>query len=266
LVVADLGVAWDDEPPTTGLIRRPIGRGTASIAQGPAMTRDQAGRALDVGIEIAYGIISDGAEILALGEMGIGNTTASAALVAAATARSPETVTGIGTGVDRSRWEHKVGVVTRALDVNHDRLGDPLGILAALGGFEIAGLAGAMIGAASRGVPVVLDGLIVTAAALIAVRLCPPVHACLLASHRSAEPGHRIALEFLELEPMMDLALRLGEGTGAALALHLARAACRIPREMATFGEAGVARDTDHDAGSARSIAAPIVANRGPGR
>jgi nicotinate-nucleotide--dimethylbenzimidazole phosphoribosyltransferase len=163
-------------------------------------------------------------------------------VISALAGRPPRAVTGVGTGIDPERWERKVAIVERALGRASPHPSDPLGVLTELGGFEIGALAGAMVGGAAAGVPIVLDGLIVGAAALLAVALCPAVRPFLIASHRSVEPGHRVVLELLELEPLMDLGLRLGEGSGAAIALHLIRLACRIPREMATFDEAGVSR------------------------
>ena len=172
--------------------------------------------------------------------MGIGNTTAAAAITAAITGAPPEAVTGRGTGVDDEGWRRKVEVVRRALAVNRPDAADGLGVLAAVGGFEIAGLVGVILAGAARKVPVVLDGFISTAAGLIAFTLAPEARHALFASHRSAEPGHALALAHLGLEPYLDLSLRLGEGTGAALFIHLARAACLIYREMATFKSAGV--------------------------
>lgn len=254
LVPVDIGVDWQDEPPA-GIVRRPLGARTANMTVGFAMTVDQVERGLDTGAEIAQQLVDDGADLIALGDMGIGNTTAAAAIIATMTGQPPRAVTGIGTGVDPARWEHKVQTIERALARNLPRSDDPLGVLARIGGFEIAGLAGAIIGAAARSRPVVLDGVIGGAAALLAAAICPDVRPYLIASHRSAEPGHRLALELLELQPLMDLELRLGEGSGAALALHLIRAACRLPAEMATFDQAGVAqRSDDLSAGSERSI------------
>jgi nicotinate-nucleotide--dimethylbenzimidazole phosphoribosyltransferase len=172
--------------------------------------------------------------------MGIGNTTAASAITAAITGASPERVTGRGTGVDDATWRHKVDVVGCALAVNHPNPADGLAVLAALGGFEIAGLVGVILAGAARRVPVALDGFIATSAALIAVTLAPAARHALFAAHRSAEPGHTVALAHLGLEPYLDLGLRLGEGTGAALFIHLARAAARIYGEMATFKSAGV--------------------------
>jgi nicotinate-nucleotide--dimethylbenzimidazole phosphoribosyltransferase len=218
----------------------PVGHGTANLADGPAMSRSKARAALTAGLRLSRLLVAEGADLIALGEMGIGNTTASAALIAALADRPPRDVTGIGTGIDPDGWERKVAIIERALGRANPGPDDPIGALAEVGGFEIGALAGAMIGGAAAGVPVVLDGLIVGAAALLAVTLCPAIRPYLIASHRSAEPGHRVVLELLELEPLMDLGLRLGEGSGAAISLHLIRLACRLPREMATFDEAGV--------------------------
>jgi nicotinate-nucleotide--dimethylbenzimidazole phosphoribosyltransferase len=221
------------------------------------MTRSQAEAAMSAGLQLSHQLIADGADLIALGEMGIGNTTASAALIAALSGRPPRDVTGIGTGIDPEGWERKVRIVERAVARVQAGQHDAIGLLAEVGGFEIGALAGAMIGGAARGVPIVLDGLIVGAAALLAVTLCPDVQPYLIASHRSVEPGHRIVLQLLELEPLMDLGLRLGEGSGAAIALHLIRLACKLPREMATFDEAGVSdkaeRPIDSEAPTPRS-------------
>jgi nicotinate-nucleotide--dimethylbenzimidazole phosphoribosyltransferase len=252
LLVADLGIDWRGRTPPQEIVRVPISAGTANLAERAAMSRDQARASLNAGSELASRLVAEGADLIALGEMGIGNTTASAAMIAALTGRPPRDVTGLGTGIDSERWEHKVAVVERALARACPRADDPLGVLAEFGGFEIGALAGAMIGGAAAGLPIVLDGLIVGAGALLAVALCPAVRPYLIASHRSVEPGHRIVLQLLELEPLMDLGLRLGEGSGAAIALHLIRLACRLPREMATFDEAGVSRQADQSA-----IAAP---------
>jgi nicotinate-nucleotide--dimethylbenzimidazole phosphoribosyltransferase len=244
LLVADLGIDWQGRTPPAEIAHLPIGPGTANLAEGPAMTRAQAEASLAAGLRLSQRLVDEGADLIALGEMGIGNTTASAALIAALAGRAPRDVTGTGTGVDPAGWERKVAAVERAVGRAQAAADDPVALLAELGGFEIGALAGAMIGGAvggaAGGVPIVLDGLIVGAAALLAVALCPAVRPYLIASHRSVEPGHRIVLELLELEPLMDLGLRLGEGSGAAIALHLIRLACKLPREMATFDEAGV--------------------------
>jgi nicotinate-nucleotide--dimethylbenzimidazole phosphoribosyltransferase len=245
LVVADLGIDWQGRTPPDGIVRVPVAAGTANLATGPAMTRAQAERSLEAGLELTRRLIAEGADLIALGEMGIGNTTASAAMITALSGRPARDVTGVGTGIDPAGWERKVAIVERAVARVQDGQPDPTGVLAEVGGFEIGALAGAMIGGAAAGVPLVLDGLIVGAAALLAVALCPVVRPYLIASHRSAEPGHRVVLELLELEPLMDLGLRLGEGSGAAVALHLIRLACKLPREMATFDEAGVSDKAD---------------------
>jgi nicotinate-nucleotide--dimethylbenzimidazole phosphoribosyltransferase len=217
------------------------------------MTRAQAVAALEAGLALAARLADDGAGLIALGEMGIANTTASAALISVLSGRPPRDVTGLGTGIDPEGWQRKVTIVERAVERATRRAGrttngaqlDPVDVLAEVGGFEIGALAGAMIGGAAAGLAIVLDGLIVGAAALLAVALCPAVQPYLIASHRSVEPGHRIVLELLELEPLMDLGLRLGEGSGAAVALHLIRLACKLPRQMATFDEAGVSDKAD---------------------
>ena len=251
VVVADFGVAVDGSwgapgapqappSPPVQLVRRKIAAGTANMALGPAMSPAQAVAAIEAGAELADEAAASGADLFAIGEMGIGNTTAAAAITAAITGATPERVTGRGTGVDDATWRRKVAVVRRALVVNRPEPHDGVAVLAALGGFEIAGLVGVILAGAARRVPVAVDGFIATSAALIAVTLAPASRHALFAAHRSAEPGHSIALEHLRLDPYLDLGLRLGEGTGAALFIHLARAAARIYDEMATFKSAGV--------------------------
>jgi len=239
VVVADFGVAHPTSP-SPDLVDARIAAGTQNIARGPAMTRDQAEQAIVRGAGLVAAAIDDGADIVATGEMGIGNTTVASAITAAITGAAPANVTGRGTGVDDATWRHKIDVVARALAVNRPDAGDGLDVLARVGGFEIAGLTGVILGAAARRVPVVIDGFISGAAALVAVTLAPDARHALFASHRSAEPGHGAALAHLGLVPYLDLGLRLGEGTGAALFVHLARAAARIYAEMATFKSAGV--------------------------
>jgi nicotinate-nucleotide--dimethylbenzimidazole phosphoribosyltransferase len=236
VVVADLGVASDLAHPR--VVSRKIARGTANLATGPAMSRAQAEAAIEAGAALVDEAAPD---CIGTGEMGIGNTTAASALTSALTGADPGSVTGRGTGLDEAAWRRKVEVVRRALAVNRPDPRDPLGVLAALGGLEIAGLVGVILAGAARRLPVVIDGFIATAAALVAVRLCPASREYLLASHRSAEPGHRVLLETLGLAPYLDLGLRLGEGTGAALGIGLLRAALACYTEMATFTEAGVA-------------------------
>ena len=204
------------------------------------MSRETAVRAVEIGIGLAAELAEAGVGLIGVGDMGIGNTTASSAITAVLTGREPDLVTGRGTGIDDRSRRKKVEAVERALRVNRPDPSDALDVLAKVGGFEIAGLAGVMLGAAARKTPVVLDGFITGAAALAAVGRCPALRDYLIASHRSVEPGHEAVLHALELRPLLDLDLRLGEGTGAALALHLVEAAVRILREMATFESAGV--------------------------
>ena len=240
VVVVDMGVAVEIDDPSGQLIQRRVGAGTANLAQGPAMTRAQAEESIQSGIEVALAEISKGADILATGDMGIGNTTSSAAIACALMNQSPENIAGRGTGVDDDGLKRKLAVIARGLAVNKPSSNDALDVLTKVGGFEIGGLAGVMLGAASKNIPVVVDGFISTAAALIAVSLAPQCKNYLIAAHRSKENGHVLMLEWLGLKPLLDLDLRLGEGTGAALAFHLLEASTRILREMATFDEAGV--------------------------
>jgi nicotinate-nucleotide--dimethylbenzimidazole phosphoribosyltransferase len=240
VVVGNLGVAGDlgDLP---GVLDHALGPGTADMSEGPAMAPDAARRAVETGISLVAAEAARGLDVVCVGEMGIGNTTAAAAITAAITGAAPEAVTGRGTGVDDGVLRHKREVVAGALALNSPRPGDGLDVLAKVGGFEIGGLAGVILGAAARRLPVVLDGYITGAAALIAVTLCPAARAFLVAAHRSVEPGHTCALGHLGLIPLLDLELRLGEGTGAVLALALLDAALAAHAEMATFAGAGVA-------------------------
>jgi nicotinate-nucleotide--dimethylbenzimidazole phosphoribosyltransferase len=244
VVVVDIGVAADIEPadtlPGTSLQRRKIARGTQNMARGPAMTGAQAEAAIAEGIDVVNAEIANGLDLVATGDMGIGNTTASAAIVAALTGVPVAQVTGRGTGVDDAGLERKIVVIERALAVNRPDPRDALDVLSKVGGLEIAGLAGVILGAAAHRIPVVVDGFISGAAALVAVGLAPGVRHYLIASHQSVEVGHRVVLERLGLRPLLDLDLRLGEGTGAVLAFHLIEASARILKEMATFTEAGV--------------------------
>lgn len=240
VVVVDMGVASEIQDGSGKLIRRKIGSGTANLAQGPAMTREQAVESVQSGIEIALAEIARGADILGTGDMGIGNTTPSAAIACTLTGLSPEQIAGRGTGVDDAGLKRKIAVIARGLDVNKPNPKDGLDVLAKVGGFEIGGLAGVMIGAASKRVPVMVDGFISTAAAMIAVTIAPQCRDYLIAAHRSNENGHHLMMEWLGIKPLLDLDLRLGEGTGAALGISLTEAACKILAEMATFGEAGV--------------------------
>lgn len=244
VVVVDAGVA-SPLPPHPDLVSRRIADGTEDLTLGPAMTLDQATAAVELGIDVVNGLADQGLDLVATGEMGIGNTTPSAALVCAFTGAAPEVATGRGTGIDDDAWTRKLAVVRRALDLHAPDPSDGLSTLAALGGLEIAGLAGVILGAAARRVPVVIDGFISTAAALAAVAIAPTARPYLIASHRSAEQGHTVALDHLGLHPMLALDMRLGEGTGALLAFPLIEAAVRTLNEMATFADAGVSGPAD---------------------
>jgi nicotinate-nucleotide--dimethylbenzimidazole phosphoribosyltransferase len=237
--VVDVGVAAD-LPTAPGLVHRKVRYGTADMTEEPAMTRGEALRAVEAGIQTASDLVTAGSRCLITGDMGIANTTASAALVAAFTAADPAQVTGRGTGVDDQTLAHKVDVVRRALDRHRPDPADPLGVLAAVGGLEHAALAGYLLGAAALRVPVVLDGVIAGAAALAAAAFRPDVVDYLIAGHQSTEPGAGRALAVLGLRPVLDLGLRLGEGSGAVLALPVIQAAARVLRDVATFDSAGV--------------------------
>ena len=239
VVVVDMGVAAQMEP-HPDLVDKKVAPGTENIARGPAMSGEQAVQALLAGAEVVEAEIDRGLDILGTGDMGIGNTTPSAAIAAAITGHSPAEVVGRGTGVDDAGLSRKIVAVQRALTVNRPDPADALDVLTKVGGYEIGGLAGAMLAAAAHRRPVVVDGFISTAAAMIAVGLAPQARSYLIPAHRSQERGHRLMLAWLGLEPLLDLDLRLGEGTGAAFGISLAEAACKILSEMATFGEAGV--------------------------
>lgn len=239
VVIVDMGVAADLHP-HDDLVNRKLGYGTANIARGPAMSREMAEQAIIAGHDVLAGLIESGLDIVGVGDMGIGNTTASAAIAAAFTGKPVAAIAGRGTGVDDAGLARKRRAITRALRVNRPDGGDGLDVLSKLGGFEIGGLAGVILAAAANRIPVVVDGFISTAAAMIAVALAPAVRPYLIAAHRSQERGHRLMLEWLGLNPLLDMDMRLGEGTGAALGISLAEAACKILSEMATFGEAGV--------------------------
>lgn len=237
--VVDIGVAYEFGT-IAGLWQKKIRAGTRNLLVEPALTRKEAERALLVGVEMAQAAIADGVRILGTGEMGIGNTTPSAAITAVMTGRPVSTVTGRGTGIEEVGYARKLAVIEAALERHRPAASDALGVLATVGGFEIAGLAGLILGAAAARVPVMVDGFIAGAAALIAVGLQPACRHYLLASHRSVEPGHRVQLEQLGLTPLLELDLRLGEGTGACLGIDLLLAALKIYTQMATFDEAGV--------------------------
>ncbi|MHB8328094.1 MAG: nicotinate-nucleotide--dimethylbenzimidazole phosphoribosyltransferase [Acidimicrobiales bacterium] len=244
VMVVDVGVATTVPADAPELVRRNVRRGTGNIALEPAMTPTELGAALEVGAELAGKALSDGARMLVTGDMGIGNTTPSAAIIAAVTSSAPALVTGRGTGVDDETLRHKTAVVGRAL-ARLDPGADVLTIVQQVGGLEIAALAGFIVGGAAGGVPVVVDGVIAAAGACIAAALVPDVCGYLIAGHRSSEPGASVALAHLGLRPILDLGLRLGEGTGAVLAVPTIQAAAKILREMSTFDAAGVTDKED---------------------
>ncbi|MCI0486979.1 MAG: nicotinate-nucleotide--dimethylbenzimidazole phosphoribosyltransferase [Blastocatellia bacterium] len=237
--IVDAGVACDF-PPRTDLIDKKIVQGTANLTRGPALTREQAVSAIAAGIDLARTAKRDQVGLLGIGEMGIGNTTAASAITSVLTGLHPAEVTGRGTGVDDDVLRHKIAVIERALERNRPDRNDPFEILACVGGAEIGVMMGAVIGAAAERLPVVADGFISTAAAALATTACARVRDYLFIAHLSREPGHRALVEYIEIGPLLDLRLRLGEGTGAALAMHIIEASAKLLAEMATFDEAGV--------------------------
>jgi nicotinate-nucleotide--dimethylbenzimidazole phosphoribosyltransferase len=242
-IVVDMGVAADLGPLVKAgkIVDHKIALGTANIAAGPAMTREQAQRAVEAGIEVVEQL-AQSTDVFGTGDMGIANTTPSTAVVAALTGLPVADLVGRGTGIDDGQLARKIAVVEKALRVNRPDPNDALDVLAKVGGFEIGGIAGVVLGAAARRKPVVVDGFISTAGALLAHALCPASADYVIAAHRSAEPGHRAMHARLKKEPLLDLGLRLGEGTGAALAMNLVEAAQRILTEVATFDEAHVSK------------------------
>ena len=239
VVVADLGVA-------SVLKRHPdlkdkkVAMGTQNMAEEPAMSREQAIRSIEAGIELVEDELPKGIDILGTGDMGIGNTTPASAITAVLTGADIATVTGMGTGLDVEGWRRKVKIIQKALEINQPNQNDAIDVLSKVGGFEIGGVAGVILAGAKYQIPVVMDGFISGAGALIATGLSPLVKPYLIASHQSVEKGHRVLLEYLGLKPLLNLDLRLGEGTGAALGIFLVEASLKILDEMATFGEAGV--------------------------
>lgn len=252
LAVIDVGVATeiaapsprDGHTPARGrqatLIRAAVRPGTHDMTVRAAMSRAEALRAIAVGLDVVASLRGRGVDLLAVGEMGIGNTTAASAVTAAMTGLPPDRVTGRGTGIDDAGHAHKVETIARALARHHPDPADPVGVLAAVGGLEIGALVGVILGAVAGRVPLILDGFITGAAALLAVALAPAAASRLIAGHRGSEPGHAVVLERLGLRPLLELDLRLGEGTGAALAISLIDAAVTLRDGMATFGSAGV--------------------------
>lgn len=244
VVVVDIGVASDLKPHPRLKIKK-INYGTRNMAKGPAMSRAEAIKSVETGIAVLEDEFSahggkNGIDIIGTGEMGIGNTTAASAIAAVFTNAGVKDVTGRGTGVDDKTLKNKIGLIKKALRINAPRPGDPIGVLAKVGGFEIGGLAGIILAAASKRIPIVIDGFISGAAALLAYHLQPRVKGYMIAGHCSAEKGHRIILGHIGLKPLLDLDLRLGEGTGAALGINIAEAAVKILTLMATFKSANV--------------------------
>jgi nicotinate-nucleotide--dimethylbenzimidazole phosphoribosyltransferase len=237
--VVDIGVDHEFSP-QKGLVRKKVARGTKNFCAGPAMTKKQAVQALEIGIERAFFADRNDVNLIAGGDMGIGNTTSASALFCAYLGIKPEKIVGPGTGLDPKGIRHKAEVVEKALDLHCAAFPDPLETLAALGGFEIAGLAGLYLGACERRMAVLVDGFIATAAALAAIRLCPIVSELLFFSHLSEEPGHKLVLEKMGARPLLSLDLRLGEGTGACLAMPLVESALSCHNRMASFQSAGV--------------------------
>ena len=239
IIVVDMGVATELES-NPRLLSRKVAPGTRNMALGPAMTTGQAVKAIETGIEMVATEVAKGLDIVGTGDMGIGNTTAASAICAVMAGKPVAEVTGRGTGIADRQLIHKIEVINRALGVNHPDPVQPLDVLAKVGGFEIGGLAGVMLGAAAHRIPIVIDGFISGAAALIATALSPRLKDFLIAGHVSAEAGHQLLLRHLGLKPILDLGMRLGEGTGAALGIFLAETAARVLAEMSTFAEAGV--------------------------
>ena len=242
LYVVDIGVA-SDLPDVPNIIKRKVAYGTKNMAKGPAMTQEEAVQAIEVGIEITEGVINEGAGIIAIGEMGIGNTSPSTAIIATYSKLDVKDVVGRGTGVDDDRLKIKIAAIEKSLRVNQPDPADPLAVLAKVGGLEIAGLTGVILACAANRVPVIIDGFISAAAAVIAGEMEPLAKNYMLGSHLSEEPGHKVMLDFLGIKPILMMNMRLGEGTGAALAMNLVDASLKILKEMATFSEAGVSSE-----------------------
>ena len=243
VVVVDIGVDGDFGE-IAGLVNAKVARGTRNIARGPAMSKAELYAALGVGIELAARAEKQGHTVIGTGEMGIGNTTSATAITSVLTGRPVLQVVGRGTGLDDQGLSRKIRVIERAIEVNRPDAANPLDVLQKVGGLEVAGLTGLIVGAAARRIPVVIDGFISGAAAAIACTLEPKIRQFLFGGHRSSEPGHAALLEIIGDAPLLDLQMRLGEGTGAALAMNLIEAAARINDEMATFSSAGVSEAT----------------------
>ncbi len=248
VVVVDVGVKVDTSLP--GVKRVRVRAGTDNLRRRPAMSRSEALQAVLAGIDCAGEAVEAGVKVLATGEMGIGNTTASSAVMAALSGYETSLVVGRGTGLDDEKLLHKQEVVSGALEFHRPDPADPLGVLSLVGGLEIAALTGLIIGSVRRRIPVVVDGFISSTAALAAVKLCPLVKQYLIPSHLSAESGHALLMDYLDLKPYIYMGMRLGEGTGAVLAMHLVEAAARLTQEMATFEDANVSNKEAKKAGS----------------
>ena len=238
LLVCDVGV--DAEIREPGVIGRKIARGTANIAKGPAMTRDMAVQAVLIGADLASEAAAEGADVIGIGEMGIGNTTTSSAVISALTGAAVKDVTGRGGGITDEMYKNKISVIERALRVNSPDGSDVLDVLSKVGGFDIAAMAGAFIGSAASRLPVIIDGFIAAAAALCAARLCPAAADYMIPSHESYEIGYRVAMDELGKKPLFSLGMRLGEGSGCPIAMSMLDAACAVMNDMATFDEAGI--------------------------
>ncbi len=249
VVVVDMGVAAkikNEKLKIKNFIDKKIGFGTQNMAKEPAMTRQEAIRSIEAGIEVFEDEFEKGVDIVGTGDMGIANTTASSVLTAVFTGKSVEEITGRGTGVDDDAFKNKIEVIKKALELNKPDPKDPLDVLSKVGGFEIGGLAGIILGAASKRVPIVIDGFISGAAALLAYQLEPKVKNYMIAAHCSAEQGHRVVLNYIGLKPILDLSLRLGEGTGAALGISIIEASIKIITGMATFESAAVSQESQN--------------------
>jgi nicotinate-nucleotide--dimethylbenzimidazole phosphoribosyltransferase len=244
LLIVDVGVDGQFEP-APRLLQAKVRRGTRNFAAEPAMTFEETYEAMRVGVRLAEEAARAGRKILAIGEMGIGNTTSASAIASALTAAEPEEVTGAGTGVSQAGLQKKADVVRRALRLHRILLGDAAGVLACLGGYEIAAMTGMVVGAARRRIAVVVDGFISSAAAAVAFALSPRCRDYMFAGHASQEPGHRVLLDYLGLKPLLSLDMRLGEGSGAVLAFSILEAAVRVYNEMATFASAGVSEKSE---------------------
>ncbi|MDE1819839.1 MAG: nicotinate-nucleotide--dimethylbenzimidazole phosphoribosyltransferase [Euryarchaeota archaeon] len=265
LHVVDVGVDAPPIPPRPGFFSRKIARGTRNFAREPAMTPSQARESVRIGIEVALNLIAAGADLMAIGDLGIGNTTSASAMLAGLTGMSVEKLVGPGTGTREEQVRRKVMVISSALERHVPRREDPWEVLERVGGFEIGAMAGAFLGAASQRVPAIVDGLTSSAAALFALTLAPRLGPFLVPSHASEEPGHRVALDALGLQPYFDFATRMGEGTSAALQMGLCDLASRLLREMATVEEVAAAKEEAFNSSPRNGTSPSPVSPRPPG-